>query len=84
MGQSSALVSRVMLVFIHTFSWNYSYLYFGLNTSKDTPLFNVLGWKVFRAFQIVRMRYKDMDNIMNHGYRASKRVGGWERDFFSR
>ena len=32
-------------------------------------------------FPMVRMKYKYMDNIMKLGYRASKRVCGWERDF---
>ena len=44
------LFDRVMAVSIQKFTWVDPYLYFEFTAPDNTPLFNVLEWKVGRAF----------------------------------
>ena len=44
------LFDRVMAVSIQRFTCVDSYVYCEFTAPDDTPLFNVLGWKVGRAF----------------------------------
>ena len=41
---------RVMAVSVKRFTWDDSYVYCECTAPDDTPLLNVLGWKVGRAF----------------------------------
>ena len=50
MGKSNELVARWMEFSIENIAWVDPFLYFECSTSDDTPLLNVLGWKVVREF----------------------------------